>query len=370
MRTCPRLLMLLSMLFITLLFFGNTPVQGNGYTIYFESDRDGDSGIYRIDGDGIEPVTVEGAMHPSVTSDGSMLFYTRITETAWGRFWNVYYLVNGEEHRLSRNEVYDELEPVVSWDGSIVAYTNMRGGNLEIITVPMDHNELQYRVTDSEKPDEQPALSPNGEWVYWTGRTGTTSFIFRAASRGGPAERVTEDVVWEEHASLSADGRYMVYTSITDEEPEPEEADIETDEETDEEADIEVSESEESGDEDMNAKYPEYANRDPDPEDDVYSPGDIDREDGRNRDSDSEDSEENELENSDIWILDIQTGERTRLTSERAWDGHPSISSDGEVIVFTSDRDGNCEIYLINRDGTGLERLTDNEAVDGHACIV
>jgi Tol biopolymer transport system component len=33
-------------------------------------------------------------------------------------------------------------------------------------------------------------------------------------------------------------------------------------------------------------------------------------------------------------------------------------------IVFNSYRDGNSEIYAINPDGSGLERLTDNEADD------
>ncbi|MGD8752116.1 MAG: hypothetical protein PVG14_11870, partial [Anaerolineales bacterium] len=35
-----------------------------------------------------------------------------------------------------------------------------------------------------------------------------------------------------------------------------------------------------------------------------------------------------------------------------------------QVIAFTSERDGNSEIYLINADGTGLQRLTDDLAYD------
>jgi Tol biopolymer transport system component len=34
------------------------------------------------------------------------------------------------------------------------------------------------------------------------------------------------------------------------------------------------------------------------------------------------------------------------------------------TIVFVSDRTGNCEIYLINADGTGLKRLTNNTSYD------
>jgi hypothetical protein len=33
-------------------------------------------------------------------------------------------------------------------------------------------------------------------------------------------------------------------------------------------------------------------------------------------------------------------------------------------IVFTSDLDGNYEIYVMNPDGSGPTRLTDNDAID------
>jgi TolB protein len=39
-------------------------------------------------------------------------------------------------------------------------------------------------------------------------------------------------------------------------------------------------------------------------------------------------------------------------------------SPDGEKLAFTSTRDGNPEIYVINRDGSGLRRLTNHPAVD------
>ena len=37
---------------------------------------------------------------------------------------------------------------------------------------------------------------------------------------------------------------------------------------------------------------------------------------------------------------------------------------DGTKLVFSSQRDGNPEIYVINADGTGLQRLTKNRAID------
>ena len=34
------------------------------------------------------------------------------------------------------------------------------------------------------------------------------------------------------------------------------------------------------------------------------------------------------------------------------------------IIAFTSDRDGNNEIYLMNADGTGQTRITNNRSTD------
>jgi TolB protein len=42
----------------------------------------------------------------------------------------------------------------------------------------------------------------------------------------------------------------------------------------------------------------------------------------------------------------------------------PVFSPDGKQIAFMSNRDGNSEIYVMNRDGSGVRRLTDNAAID------
>jgi Tol biopolymer transport system component len=44
--------------------------------------------------------------------------------------------------------------------------------------------------------------------------------------------------------------------------------------------------------------------------------------------------------------------------------GSPSWTGDGTRIVFSSDADGDEDIYVINADGTSLAKLTDNEGVD------
>ncbi len=45
-------------------------------------------------------------------------------------------------------------------------------------------------------------------------------------------------------------------------------------------------------------------------------------------------------------------------------DTHPVWSPKGDQIAFTSDRDGNIEIYVTGADGQGLTRLTNHDQVD------
>jgi TolB protein len=51
--------------------------------------------------------------------------------------------------------------------------------------------------------------------------------------------------------------------------------------------------------------------------------------------------------------------------TDRGEDTAPALAPDGQKIVFMSRRDDNWEIYSINADGSGLQRLTEDPAEDG-----
>jgi Tol biopolymer transport system component len=70
-----------------------------------------------------------------------------------------------------------------------------------------------------------------------------------------------------------------------------------------------------------------------------------------------------------IKILDLGTGERRSLATGSDRDTFPSWSPRGDWITFTSQRDGDYEIYRIRPDGTGLTRLTRLAGHDAHASI-
>ena len=62
--------------------------------------------------------------------------------------------------------------------------------------------------------------------------------------------------------------------------------------------------------------------------------------------------------NLDIHVLDLQSRELTRLTTNRAIDTEGSWSPDGRYIYFTSDRSGGPQVYRVTATGGTPERVT------------
>lgn len=62
--------------------------------------------------------------------------------------------------------------------------------------------------------------------------------------------------------------------------------------------------------------------------------------------------------NSNIFAMDLRSRTTTRLTNSNAIDTSPSYSPDGSQVVFTSDRGGQPQIYVMGADGSGQTRVS------------
>ena len=62
--------------------------------------------------------------------------------------------------------------------------------------------------------------------------------------------------------------------------------------------------------------------------------------------------------NTDIYTLDIASGQRTRLTDTPAIETAPSYSPDGTRIVFESDRSGTQQLYVMPAGGGEATRIS------------
>jgi Tol biopolymer transport system component len=56
--------------------------------------------------------------------------------------------------------------------------------------------------------------------------------------------------------------------------------------------------------------------------------------------------------NMDIYLMDPEGNQINRLTDDPAYDAEPNISRDGKLIAFSSNRDGNAEIYILETENT------------------
>lgn len=71
---------------------------------------------------------------------------------------------------------------------------------------------------------------------------------------------------------------------------------------------------------------------------------------------------------SQLYVMNRDGTEVQRLTTTTASDRHPAWSPDGTKLAFVSDRDGVSNLYVMNADGTGVTRLTQDAQTDDAPC--
>ena len=62
--------------------------------------------------------------------------------------------------------------------------------------------------------------------------------------------------------------------------------------------------------------------------------------------------------------MDADGGHLTRLTRNPGRDGHASWTPDGGALVFTAERNGNQDAWIMQADGSAQQRLTEHPAAD------
>ena len=63
--------------------------------------------------------------------------------------------------------------------------------------------------------------------------------------------------------------------------------------------------------------------------------------------------------------IDLGAGKGTRITDStglgQPWSKHPTWSPDSQQIAFWSSRSGKDQIWVMNRDGTNLHNISNND---------
>ncbi|HUQ50980.1 MAG TPA: hypothetical protein VM692_02085, partial [Gammaproteobacteria bacterium] len=187
-----------------------------------------------------------------------------------------------------------------------IVYSSLRPGNWDIYYFA-GAGAAPRRLTDHPGLDYDAALSPDGRWVVFTSeRRGNPDLYALEVERGGEPRLLIDSAAMEDQVTFSADGRSIAFVSTA------------------------------SG-------------------------------------------------NADIYVLPFQPDATqsltaaTNVTNDPGGDFRPDFSPDGARIAFATDRDTPVEghpifgftrqregeIYVMNRDGSGLQRLTRSPDWDG-----
>ena len=316
----------------------------DGQQIAFRSERQG-GGIFVMRANGESPVRVcDFGYSPSWSPDGSEIVIgtekipqpsTRPTRS---QLWTIN-LNTGQRQQLSEG---DALQPTFSPHRKRIAYWSRpdRYGQREhILTVPANGGDA-IAVTDGSSTELNPIWSPDGRYLYFSSNRGGSSNIWRIAIdentglTSGSPEAVTAigantSVL---HMSLSRDGKEMVYSAETE---------------------IRNLRSTSFNPVTGLAGQPVPVTQGsmqfwfPDASPDgqwltAYSMG----------------------EQRHIYVMRTDGTEQRDLTPDNFRHSWPRWAPDGERIAFTSRRTGNYELWIINRDGSGLRQLT--QSAGGH----
>ncbi len=253
--------------------------------VVFVSDRDGNREIYVMNGDGSQPI------------------------------------------RLTSHNA-DEIEPAWSPDGWQIAFASDREGNYEIYLTSAENGSLT-RLTDDPAMDRYPAWSPDGQRLAFVSNRDGNFEIYTIGVDDSQPTRLTYDPTLDRYPAWSPDGQYLAFESNRDGNPE-----------------IYILEV-------ACASQPTDCDRQPIRL--TQNPA-LDSKPAWSPDGQYLAFESDRHGNLEIYVMEVEAilrgqadGNRPiRLTDHPAWDYQPAWLPNSQQIIFTSTRDSNTDIYIMN----------------------
>jgi uncharacterized protein YjdB len=163
----------------------------DGSRIAFVSDRDGNYELYVADASGENPRRLTTSpdlaeLTPVWTLDGLRIVYA--VQGASGRTQIRSINVDGSDGRVLTTDTQGaNLDPAISPDGRLIAFTSTRDGNYEVYLMDLDGSNQRAALVSPLK-ETKPAWFPNGDLAVLQERTDRgqiTSTVARVPTGGG-----------------------------------------------------------------------------------------------------------------------------------------------------------------------------------------
>jgi TolB protein len=188
-----------------------------------EGDQDArDIGVINVQSRALRNLTKGTGVNydPAWSPDGQQIvFASERTDDSTGEYDDHYEIYmrhrNAEVAKLTHNDS-DDLEPVWSPDGTMIAFISKRDGNWEIYAMNAD-GSAQRNLSDNPADDKQPAWSPDGRKIaFVSDRTDGLDELYVMNPDGTGVRRLTSVPTGKSRPAWSRDSRKIAFINPSD----------------------------------------------------------------------------------------------------------------------------------------------------------
>ena len=305
--------------------------------ILFVSDRHGNDEIYRnFRNVKMQRLTFAegGNFYPALSPNGKKMAYVSRMDRSYEIA--VIELKSGKRQQLTfSHRSWRNLHPTWSPDGRRIAFSSDRDGDFDVYIMNANGKIVTNMTDNSSGDDDWPHWSPVSQKIVFTSdRDGGADEIYLLDAQTRIQQRLTTSLYDAAHPKWSPNGSQIAYLPEIRTEIQPNALALWS-------VKPDGTNLEALAFERIKISQPKYS---PDGKRIVFASY-------RNF-------------NTDIYALNLETKELTRLTTHLSRDGDPDWSPDGKRIVFASDRDDGIDLFTMTVNRQQLINLTNSDMIE------